>query len=106
LLSFLVNRIIRSLRVRGGTSGQILKVMKIALSERIAFIEQFLLYLAAVADWEVFKFAAGGWLVFKVVNKYAIWQPAKDEPDHELWAERRRYLHTAAIAHNRFQILP
>ena len=43
LFSFLVNRIIRSLRVRGGTSGQILKVMKIALSERIAFIEQFLL---------------------------------------------------------------
>jgi hypothetical protein len=85
------------------------------LSSSIAIPEQVLFYFAAIAGREVFGLVAGGWLVFKAVNKYARWEgPAVEppEPDESAKPEEKAkwkaalesYRYKAAIAHNRFQI--
>lgn len=50
----------------------------IGLSTRIAFIEQCLFFLAAIAGKEVFGWAIGGWLVFKGIHQWARWNSSKD----------------------------
>jgi hypothetical protein len=103
VFSLLVSQIIEYLHREGHPPETSAKVREIALSGSIAIVEQFLFYLAAIAGRpEVFKFAVGGWLVFKTVNKYARWEKPEEKPRWESALENYRY--KAAIAHNRFQI--
>jgi hypothetical protein len=115
LLYGVVWYLIGCLRRKGGTSFQPDGVKAIALSEYIAAIEQALFYFAAIAGLKVFGIAVGGWLVFKVVNKYALWKRPETEPkelpewatpeEKVKWAiAKDDYDYKAAQAHNRFQI--
>ena len=67
----------------------------IALSERFAWIEQFIFYLAAIAGTQVFGFAVTGWFVLKAVSNYDLWAVSPDQRGNKIESAR---------AHNRRQI--
>ena len=95
---------VRFLHIKGGTSYQSKSVKEIALSKYIAVAEQLLFYFVAISGPAFFGAVAAGWLLFKGVSRYVLWNPSDptktisvypSPPDPEL---------EAALAHNRFQI--
>lgn len=78
LLYWIVRIVIYCLRQRGGILEDFKKEAKsIGLSTRIAAIEQFLFFLAAIAGKDVFGWAVTGWLVFKGIHQWARWESSK-----------------------------
>ena len=115
ILYWVIRGILRYLRKKGDAYRDFEKEKPIRLSPKVAAIEQFLFFLSAIAGKEVFGFAAGGWLVFKGIHRWARWDsvptnPADgDTPDNN-YAERAKSKglslkhYKDALARNRFMI--
>ncbi|MFQ5456068.1 MAG: hypothetical protein ACE5EA_07695 [Nitrospirota bacterium] len=76
----------------------------IGLSTRIAVIEQFLFYIAAIAGKEVFGDAIMGWLVFKGIHQWARWGSAHNMTlsyEEENQVERACKLGFSSLEHYR-----
>jgi len=110
VLYLLVGLVMWGLRWKARTLEDFKEEKPVRFSTTFAFVEQSLMFLAAVAGREVFSFAVGGWLVFKSVSRYSRWQ-SSDESAESPSLERRaqeagmtKAHYRAAIAHNRFLI--
>lgn len=109
LLYWIVRKVINYLRHRGGILEDFKKEAKsIGLSTRIAFIEQFLFFLAAIAGKEIFGWAVTGWLVFKGIHLWARWESSKTSiPEISKRAKKAGLTqkhYRDAIVRNRFMV--
>lgn len=109
ILYWIVWIVIYYLRKRGDILEDFKKEAKsIGLSTRIAFIEQFLFFIAAIAGKEVFGLAVTGWLVFKGIHQWARWESSKtiipEIPKRVKKAGLTKKHYSDAIVRNRFMV--
>ena len=109
ILYWIVRIVIYYLRKRGDILEDFkMEAKSIGLSTRIAAIEQFLFFLAAIAGKEIFGWAVTGWLVFKGIHLWARWESSKTSIGEISKRAKKAGLTPAhyrdAIVRNRFMV--